>query len=93
MKSQVIADFLVECTWTKEQPEALGGKPSTVPTVAVGREWIFHVDGVSNSQGSGAGLILACPEGTVVEYALCFLFPATNNQAEYEALLAGMRLV
>lgn len=55
-------------------------------------DWILHVDGASNSQGSGAGLILASPEGVVTEYALHFLFPATNNQVEYEALLSGMKL-
>lgn len=57
------------------------------------KSWILHVDGASDSQGSGAGLILVGPEGEKVECALRLLFKAMNNQAEYEALLASVRLV
>ena len=42
--------------------------------------------------GAGAGLILISSEGIVVEYALHFEFFATNNGAEYEALIAGLRI-
>ena len=35
--------------------------------------------------------MLADPSGLTLEYALRFSFPASNNQAEYEALLAGLR--
>ncbi|XP_020237881.1 uncharacterized protein LOC109817097 [Cajanus cajan] len=52
----------------------------------------MHVDGSSNAQGSGAGIILASPSGITVEQSLRFGFRASNNQAEYEALLAGMWL-
>lgn len=38
------------------------------------------------------GLILTNPEGMVVEYALRFAFQASNNQAEYEAFLTGLRI-
>ena len=54
--------------------------------------WVLHVDGASNFQGSGAGLIIAEPNGFVFEYALRFSFKATNNQAEYEALITGLKL-
>ncbi|GKB05849.1 reverse transcriptase domain-containing protein [Tanacetum coccineum] len=42
--------------------------------------------------GSGAGLILTNPEGIEFTYALRFRFDATNNKAEYEALIAGLRI-
>ncbi|GKD20213.1 reverse transcriptase domain-containing protein [Tanacetum coccineum] len=42
--------------------------------------------------GSGAGLILTNPEGTEFTYALRFQFTASNNEAEYEALIAGLRI-
>ncbi|GJX72690.1 reverse transcriptase domain-containing protein [Tanacetum coccineum] len=42
--------------------------------------------------GSGAGLILTSPEGTEFTYALRFQFTASNNEAEYEALIAGLRI-
>ena len=50
------------------------------------------MDGASNEQGSRAGLILKSPEGVVAEYALRFSFRTSNNQAEYEALIARLRI-
>ncbi|GKF49298.1 reverse transcriptase domain-containing protein, partial [Tanacetum coccineum] len=41
---------------------------------------------------SGAGLILTNPEGVEFTYAMRFTFEATNNEAEYEALIAGLRI-
>ncbi|XP_019708778.1 uncharacterized protein [Elaeis guineensis] len=55
--------------------------------------WILHVDGVSNSQESSIGLIVANPDRVIVEYALRFDFNATNNVVEYEALIAGLRII
>ncbi|XP_020222101.1 uncharacterized protein LOC109804683 [Cajanus cajan] len=54
--------------------------------------WTLHVDGSSNCRGSGAGVILEGPKGIVLEQSLRFRFKASNNQAEYEALLARLRL-
>lgn len=54
--------------------------------------WILHVDGTSNSQGSGGELILANSKGIIAECALCFSFKAINNQAKYEALIAVFKL-
>ncbi|GJW43728.1 reverse transcriptase domain-containing protein [Tanacetum coccineum] len=54
--------------------------------------WILFMDGSSCMDGSGAGLILTNPEGMEFTYALRFEFTATNNEAEYEALLAGLRI-
>ena len=50
------------------------------------------MDGASNEQGSGARLILKSLEGVVAEYALRFSFKTFNNQAEYEALIVGLRI-
>ncbi|XP_077239801.1 uncharacterized protein LOC143880710 [Tasmannia lanceolata] len=54
--------------------------------------WEVYVDGSSNKSGSGAGLVLTGPEDFVLNYALRFGFRASNNEAEYEALIAGMNL-
>ncbi|GJR98792.1 reverse transcriptase domain-containing protein [Tanacetum coccineum] len=51
---------------------------------------IFY--GSSCVDGSGAGLILTNPEGAEFTYAMRFRFEATNNEAEYEALIAGLRI-
>ena len=54
--------------------------------------WRLSVDGASNAQGSGARLILTSLEEIDIEYALRFRFQASNNEAEYEAVVAGLNL-
>ena len=54
--------------------------------------WRLFVDWAANAQGSGAGLILTSPEGIDIEYALRFEFQASNNEAEYETVIAGLNL-
>ncbi|RDX88937.1 rnhA, partial [Mucuna pruriens] len=49
-------------------------------------------DRSSNQTRSGVGVILEGPDGILIEQSLHFDFKVSNNQAEYEALLAGMRL-
>jgi len=50
------------------------------------------VDGSSNKTACGAGVVLEGPGDLLIEQALHFAFKATNNQAEYEAILAGLNL-
>ena len=52
----------------------------------------MYVDGSSNAKGSGVGVILEIPDEVILEQFLTFNFETTNNQAEYEALLADLRL-
>nr|GEX96594.1 reverse transcriptase domain-containing protein [Tanacetum cinerariifolium] len=54
--------------------------------------WILFTDGSSCVDGSGVGLILTSPKGMEFAYALRFRFDATNNEAEYESLIAGLRI-
>ena len=54
--------------------------------------WRLSLYGATNSQGSGAGLILTSPDGIDVEYALRFGFQASNNKAEYEDVIAWLNL-
>ncbi|GKE19837.1 reverse transcriptase domain-containing protein [Tanacetum coccineum] len=54
--------------------------------------WILFTDGSSCTDGSGAGLILTNSEGMEFTYALRVRFDATNNEAEYEALIAGLKI-
>ena len=50
------------------------------------------MDGSSNDGGSGVSLILVSPEGHRMNCALRFRFKASNNEAKYEALIAGLEL-
>ncbi|RDX73390.1 Retrovirus-related Pol polyprotein, partial [Mucuna pruriens] len=83
IKAQALADFLTELIQ--------GETDGSVEETNVG-EWYLSVDDSSNHTGSGAGVILEGPAGIVIEQSLHFEFKASNNQAKYEALLAGMRL-
>ncbi|KAL0420631.1 UNVERIFIED_CONTAM: Ribonuclease HI [Sesamum latifolium] len=46
----------------------------------------------STIQGSGAGIVITSPQGEDLESAIKFGFKASNNEAEYEALVAGMKM-
>ncbi|GKA68093.1 reverse transcriptase domain-containing protein [Tanacetum coccineum] len=86
VKGQILADFIVE------RPE-----DNLEDTLMEGAEelpdpWTLFTDGSSCADGSGAGLILTNPEGMEFTYALRFRFDATNNEAEYEALIAGLKI-
>ncbi|XP_076889757.1 uncharacterized protein LOC143540640 [Bidens hawaiensis] len=48
--------------------------------------------GASISERSGAGLRLVNPEGHEFTYAIKLDFKSTNNEVEYEAFLAGLRI-
>ena len=84
IKGQVLADFVMEFT-----PVQLAEPAQSRDDLPI---WKLSVDGASNAQGSGAGLILTSPEGIDIEYALRFGFHASNNEAEYEAVIASLNL-
>ena len=60
---------------------------SIVPT------WEVYTDGVANRKGARVGVILITPVKLVMEKSLWLGFLATNNEAKYEDLLAGMAMV
>ncbi|XP_028078737.1 uncharacterized protein LOC114280559 [Camellia sinensis] len=79
IKAQVLADFVAEFAPTQSTEL---GDPSSAQ---------LYVDGSSNNRGSGAGVVLISPEGFIWKQALKLGWNASNNEAEYEALLAGLR--
>ncbi|CAL8175083.1 unnamed protein product [Prunus armeniaca] len=90
-KGHAVADFISELTPSvPSEPASSDVDVERLdPSVPV---WVMHVDGSANQQGCGAGLVLTTPDGAKVEYALRFNFKTFNNEAEYEALLAGLWL-
>nr|XP_016506893.1 PREDICTED: uncharacterized protein LOC107824606 [Nicotiana tabacum] len=53
--------------------------------------WVLYIDGASNAMGSGLGLVLEVPTGEVILQSLRCP-EMTNNEAEYEAVIAGLKL-
>ncbi|GKA56023.1 reverse transcriptase domain-containing protein [Tanacetum coccineum] len=86
VKGQILADFIVERP-EEDSPNTLMEAEEELLEL-----WILFTDESSCTDSSGAGLILTNPEGMEFTYALRFRFDATNNEAEYKALIAGLRI-
>ncbi|KAK9070269.1 hypothetical protein SSX86_010669 [Deinandra increscens subsp. villosa] len=91
VKGQVIADFISEIpAGTQVTPEDLYlPKSKEIPAE---QTWELHSDGASSADGAGAGVILISPAGKEYARAYKLNFRASNNEAEYEALIAGLKL-
>jgi ribonuclease HI len=81
MKTQALVDFVSE--WTEQQV------PDNLETAEV---WRMYFDGSLKLQGAGVGILFIVPGGEQLKYALQLLFPASNNAAEYEALIHGLKI-
>ena len=80
IKGHVIADFIAEFT----NGEYKGADE--------GPQWNIHIDGSSNRQARGIGVVLLSLERDQIECMVCLDFLTTNNEAEYKALVAGLDL-
>ncbi|XP_074360839.1 uncharacterized protein LOC141701094 [Apium graveolens] len=91
IKAQALAEFVMECTFPEvpETPKIQSGEEKETSNI---NSWTLYVDGSATAERSGAGLILSSSGGFTIQQAITFAFKATNNQAEYEALLSGLRI-
>jgi ribonuclease HI/transposase InsO family protein len=81
IKTQALVDFVSE--WTEQQV------PDNPETAEV---WRMYFDGSLKLQGAGARILFIAPGGEQLKYALQLLFLASNNAAEYEALIHGLSI-
>ena len=82
IKSQALVDFIIE--WTDLSTPASQGPIEY---------WNMYFDGSLNINGAGAGVLFVSPSKEQLRYVLRIYFPASNNAAEYEACLHGLRIV
>ena len=80
IKAQALADFLVENVTLAEEGD-LHPRP-----------WNLYLDGSSTEDGSGVELIIKSPTGVRYEHPLKFMFKASNSEAQYKVLIAGIKL-
>ena len=80
VKGQVVADFIAKYT----QLEDKGAEEHRI--------WSIHTDGSSNQRAGDAGVVIQTPDGDKIECMIRLDFPTTNNEVEYEALVAGLYL-
>jgi hypothetical protein len=81
IKSQILADFVAEWTDTQLPPPQIQAEC-----------WTLYFDGSVMKTGAGAGMLFVSPLGEYMRYAIRLHFPASNNMAEYEALLCGLKI-
>ena len=97
VKGQVLVDLVAEFAECPEEvemgDEAMDEGLVDVASIQGLPPWKLYIDGVANQRGSGVGLVLVSPEKIIIEKSLRLNFSATNNEAEYEALLKGMVIV
>ncbi|GJX19450.1 reverse transcriptase domain-containing protein [Tanacetum coccineum] len=91
-KKEVPKDFLVEMPFEEDKKKETGNTETKLENTKLSNAWKLYTDGASSSDGSGARLMLINPEEKDYTYALCFEFKTMNNEAEYEALLAGLQI-
>ena len=56
------------------------------------QQWNIYTDGSSNKRVGGVGVVIQTPEEDKIECMIRLDFPTTNNEAEYETLVAGLDL-
>ena len=81
IKGQVLADFLAEFTNMPETKE-----------IEIEKKWIIYVDGSSTKKNGGAGVLLITLDREELGSSLRVKFRITNNEAEYEAVIAGLEM-
>ena len=84
MKGQVLADFVAEFS-PRNKREMVCQVES--------RPWRVFVDGASSAIGAGARIVIITQEGIWLEHSFRLGFRASNNEAEHDALLAGLRTI
>ena len=81
-KGQVLVDFVAEFSSKND-----GGMVCHVEN----RPWRVFVDGASSAMRASAGIIIITSEGIRLEHSFRLGFIVSNNEAEYEAFIAGLR--
>ena len=97
IKGQVLANLVANFTESpledRMEKQDMDGKSIRLVSLQEPLSWKVYVDGAPSHRRSGVGLVLISPERIIIEKSLRLDFSATNNEAEYETLLAGMTMV
>ena len=97
IKGQVLTDLVAEFTEPEIEELPSDGNMDEKLVSMISQyclpTWEVHVDRASNQKGSGVELVPMSSKKVVIEKSLRLDFSATNNEAEYEALLEGITIV
>ena len=78
IKVQALVNFVAEFTMADQDQES--------------DYWTVYIDGPLALGMGGVGVVLLSPEKDILKYRVQLQFPAMNNEAEYEAILIGLRI-
>ena len=89
----LVAEFAESPIGEDREEQGMNGKSVGLISLQRPLSWKMYVNGMANQKESGVGLVVTSPKGIIIDKSLRLGFSATNNEAEYEALLEGMALV
>ena len=81
IKAQALGDFIAKFTF-----------PDKDNLTNMAERWTIQTDGSSAQKRGGVGVVITTLDGEILKYGVQLRFPATNNEAEYEGILTGLRL-
>ena len=83
IKAQALTDFIAEFTSKDDEP---------TEDVEQTSKWTVNIDGLSTRDSGEIGIVLKSPEGDIIKQDVRLQYSTTNNEAKYEALLAGLKM-
>jgi len=91
IKGRAVSDFLAENAIPEDQPIDTDELPDENIFHTIDEPWSLYFDGASNYRRCGIGILLISPTGDHNPISIKPNFGVTNNTAEYEACLYGLR--
>ncbi|KAA3473943.1 RNA-directed DNA polymerase (Reverse transcriptase), Ribonuclease H [Gossypium australe] len=93
IKGSAVADFLASRALEEYEPLSFDFPNEGLMYVANTEDcrWKLNFDGASNAMGNGIGVVLVSPSGDYYPFTCRLDFDCTNNMAEYEACIMGLR--
>jgi ribonuclease HI len=92
IKGQAIADQLADAPLQAVNSMQIEFPDADIFTITTKKSWALYFDGSYMQHGSRARILFVMPEGHTSPKSYQLMFPCTNNIAEYEALLTGMKI-
>jgi ribonuclease HI len=88
-----LGSSVLQLTHAPEPPLKLRKQPTISPKFppSITPVWKMFFDGASSREGAGAGVVFVSPAQETISLSYKLEFEATNNVAEYEALVLGLR--
>ncbi|XP_057822397.1 uncharacterized protein LOC131034817 [Cryptomeria japonica] len=91
IKGQVIIDQLAEIPLVDAYPHITKFLDEYVCTISAQPPWKLFFDGSRTQKGARAGFLFVTPQGDLIPKSFKLTFLCTNNTAEYEALITGLK--